>query len=114
MSRTRIRHVHPARHRHLVHAVGLGLVCSALCNSGGKVLQRGYRGFPVNASIRDGHALLQASGALLGHLLVALVDVGLDHDADDARLASANLIGHVLGDLGLVAVVLVGVAYTVY
>jgi hypothetical protein len=36
--------------------------------------------------------------------------VGLDHDTDDAGFAGADLVGHVGGDLGLVAVVLVGVA----
>jgi hypothetical protein len=36
--------------------------------------------------------------------------VGLDHDTDDAGFAGADLVGHVGGNLGLVAVVLVGVA----
>src|SRR5690606_32140955 len=50
-------------------------------------------------------------GALGGDLLVALVDVGLDHDADDGVFALAQLVGDDLGDLGLVVVVLLGVAY---
>ena len=48
--------------------------------------------------------------AFLGYLLVALVDIGLDHDGDDAGLALAQLVGNDLCDLGLVAVVFVGVA----
>ena len=93
-----------------MNAIGLALIRPALRHSSSKVLKHANRGVPVNASIGDGHALLQAAGALRRHLLVALIDVGLDHDTDDAGLAVADLVGNVLGDLGLVAVVFVGVA----
>lgn len=94
----------------LVHTVSLALVRSALCNSSSKVLQHTNRGLPVNTSIGNRDTLLQAAGALRRDLLVTLVDVGLDHDTDDASLAGADLVGHVLGDERLVAVVFVGVA----
>lgn len=90
--------------------VGLALVRPALSNSSSEVLKGGDGGVPVDAGIGDGDALLKAAGALRRDLLVALVDVGLDHDTDDAGLAVADLVGHIGGDLGLVAVVLVGVA----
>lgn len=101
----------PVHCTHLVHAVSLALVRSALRNSSSEVLESSDGGLPVDASIGDGHALLQAAGALRWDLLVALVDVGLDHDTDDAGLAVSDLVGHILCDLGLVAVVLVGVAW---
>ena len=94
----------------LVDTVGLALVRPALCNSGSEVLEHVDCGFPVNARIGDGDALLKAAGTLRWDLLVALVDVGLDHDTDNASLAVANLVRDFLCDLGLIAVVLVGVA----
>ena len=48
-------------------------------------------------------------GTLRGHLLVTLVDVGLDHDTDDGSLTLAKLVGDLLGDEGLVEVVLLRV-----
>ena len=77
----------------------------------GEVLERRDGGLPVDAGVRDADALLEAGGALGGDLLVALVDVGLDHDADDGGLSLAELVGDGGGHLGLVAVVLVGVAW---
>lgn len=90
--------------------VGFALVRSALCNSSSKVLEHAHSSVPVNARIGDGDALLEATWALCRNLLVALVDVGLDHDTNDAGLAVADLICDILSDLGLIAVVLVGVA----
>lgn len=78
---------------------------------GGQVLEHRDGRVPVDARVRDADALLEAGGPLGGHLLVALVDVGLDHDADDGLLAVAQLVGDDLGHFGLVAVVLVGVAW---
>ena len=43
--------------------------------------------FPANTRVRDADPLLQASRALGRHFLGAFVDIGLDHDADDAGLA---------------------------
>lgn len=76
----------------------------------GEVLERRDGRLPVDAGVGDADALLEAPGPLGGDLLVALVDVGLDHDADDGILALAELVGDGGGHLGLVAVVLVGVA----
>lgn len=95
-------------------AVGSSLpLLSPVADGGGQVLEHGDGGLPVDAGIGDGDALLEAAGALGRHLLVALVNVGLDHDADNARLALANLLGDRLGHQGLVAVVLVGVAWLI-
>jgi hypothetical protein len=94
---------------HLVRAV-CAPVRSPLCNGGSKVLKNSDGAFPVDAGVGNGNAL-QTTGPLGGHLLVALVDVGLDHDTDNARLSVADLVRDVLGNNRLVAVVLVGVAY---
>lgn len=95
---------------HLVCAV-CALVRSPLCNGGSKVLKNSDGAFPVDAGVGNGDALLQTTGPLGGHLLVPLVDVGLDHDTDDARLPVTDLVRDVLGNNRLVAVVLVGIAY---
>lgn len=76
----------------------------------GQILQCRDGGVPVDASVGDGDALLQARRALGGDLLVALVDVRLNHNADDRLLASAKLVANDLCDAWLVTVVLVGVA----
>lgn len=65
---------------------------------------------PVDASICDADALLQRRWTFRWYLLVALVNVRLDHDADDGILAFAELVADDLRDLGLVLVVLLGVA----
>lgn len=80
-------------------------------NGGGEILQHGDSVVPVNARISDADAALQAGGSLLGNLLVALVDVGLDHDTNNRFLALTELVTDDLGNLGLVVVVLLGVAY---
>ena len=94
-----------------MYTVGLGLVRPPLSDGRGQVLERVDGALPVDASIGDGDTLLQAARALRWDLLVALVDVGLNHDTDDAGLAVANLVGNVLCYEGLVAVVLVRVTY---
>lgn len=68
------------------HAVGLELR-PPLADGAGQVLEDGDGGVPVDASVGDGDALLQAAGALRWDLLVALVNVGLDHDTNDGVLA---------------------------
>lgn len=80
-------------------------------NGGSKVLEYTNGGVPVYAGIGDGDALFQPAGALRWDLLVAFVDVGLNHDANDARLAFAELVRDSLRYLGLVAVVFVRVSY---
>ena len=100
----------PSNLSHLVDTVGLALVRPALRDSSGEILEHTNSGVPINASIGDRDTLLEAAGTLRGDLLVALVDVGLDHDTNNAGLAIADLVCDVLGDLGLVAVVLIGVA----
>jgi hypothetical protein len=89
-----------------VDAVGGGLVLPTLGNGCSEVLEHSLGRLPVYAGVGDGDTLLQAAGSLWRYLLVALVDVGLDHDADDAGLATADLVGNVLGYLGLVSVIL--------
>lgn len=66
---------------------------------------------PVNASISDRDTLLEACWTLLWNLLITLVNVGLDHDTDNRALTSAELVTNDLGNLWLIAVVLVGVSY---
>lgn len=73
----------------------------------GKVLQCRDGGLPVDARVGDGNTLLQAGWTLGWDLLVALVDVGLDHHTDDGLLAGTELVANYLRDLWLVAVVLV-------
>jgi hypothetical protein len=96
-----------------ISTIALRLPFPPLRNSRRKVLKHSDGALPVNASIGDGDALFEAAGALGWDLLVALVDVGLDHDADDAGFAVADLICDVLGYEGLVAVVLRGVTCVV-
>ena len=95
--------------RVLLYRAGVDL--SPLADSRRELVQDGDGGFPVDAGICYANALLQARGTLGGHLLVSFVDVGLNHDADDGLLALSELVGDDFGDLGLVPVVLVRVAY---
>lgn len=64
---------------------------------------------PVNAGVGDANAPLQTRWALRRYLLVAFVDVGLDHYTNDGLLSLSELVGDDLGDLGLVSVILVRV-----
>lgn len=66
-----------------------------------------------DARVGDGHAVLEGGRALDGDLLVALVDVGLDHDAHDhvgVGLVGRQLRGNVVADLDLLDVLLRAVA----
>jgi len=65
---------------------------------------------PIDAGIRDANTALQPSWTFGWYLLIALVQVRLDHDADDALLALAELIANGLRNLGLVLMVLLRVA----
>jgi hypothetical protein len=94
-----------------VDTIALALVLRPpLGNSSGQILEHSDGAFPVNAGISDGNTLLESTGAFSGNLLIALVDIRLDHDSNDACLALAELVSNDLGDLGLVTVVFVGVA----
>lgn len=76
----------------------------------GQVLEDVNGGFPVDASVGDADTGLQGGGALSGDLLVTPANVGLDHDTNNGLLALAELFANRLGNLGLVKVVLLGVA----
>lgn len=91
--------------------VGLALVCPPLGDSSRKALKSVDGAVPVDTSVCDGDTLLQTARSLRWDLLVAFVDVGFDHDTNNAGLTVADLVGDVLGYEGLVAVVLVGVTY---
>jgi hypothetical protein len=67
---------------------------------------------PVDACISDADTLLQTSWAFRRDLLVTLVNIRLDHDTNDGGLASTKLLANDSSDLGLVAMILVGVAYS--
>lgn len=89
----------------------LGSVLSSLTDSSGEVLKGLNGSLPADAGISDRDTLLKTSGTLSGHLLVSLVDVGLDHHTGNGVFAGADLCGDVGGDLWLVLVVFVGVTY---
>jgi len=94
-----------------VNAIGRGtLLLSALSDSCGQIFENLDCGVPIDASVCDGDTLLEAGWTLRRDFLSALVDVGFNHDTDNGVLAVAKLICDDLGDLGLVAVVLQGVA----
>ena len=67
---------------------------------------------PINARIRDADAFLQHSETAGSGLLIALIDVGFDHNANDTVLTLAELVTDGLSDFWLVAVVLLGIACT--
>ena len=68
------------------------------------------RRLPVNASVSDANTLLQAGWALRRDFLVALVDVGFDHNTNDTSLAFPKLVADYSSDLRLVPVVFVRVS----
>ena len=94
-----------------VGAVGLGCQESTTsAHTVRQIVQHINGHLPVDAGIGDADTAEESGGALGGNLLVTLVDVGFDHDTDDTGLTLAELIGDLLGDQGLVEVVLLGVA----
>lgn len=93
-----------------MHTIASSLLRSPLRNRSSQILKHRNRSLPIYACIRDTDALFQRTGALGGDFLIALFNVGFDHDADDAGFAFADLVGDDFGDFGLVAVVFVGVA----
>ena len=93
-----------------VSTISLGLADSTTStNTISQVLEDINSHLPVNASISDTDTLKQVRGSLGRNLLVTLVDVGLDHNTNDTSFALAQLVGDLLGDAGLVQVVLLGV-----
>ena len=76
----------------------------------GKLLEDLDRHVPADTCVGDADALLESRWSFGGHLLVALTDVGLDHHTNNGSLPFPDLITNHLGDLGLIAMVLVGVA----
>jgi hypothetical protein len=65
-------------------------------------MQHVHGGLPIDARVRDGDAFLERSLAFLGHVLPPLVDVALDHNANDRILTAAYLLGDGFGDDRLV------------
>lgn len=68
-------------------------------------------GLKVNASVRDTNTLF-AAFQTLGRLLVALAEVRLHHDTHNGIFTLTELFLDGLEHLGLVAVVLLGVAFS--
>lgn len=65
----------------------IGLPLAALPDSAGELLERFDCGLPVDARICDTDAFLERAWTLSRDLLVAFVDVRLDHDTDNASLS---------------------------
>lgn len=96
---------------HTIQPIGLvGLKGSSGADGFSELLKDFDSGFPADAGVCDADAFLELGGSFGGDFLVAFVDVGFDHHADNGGFAFADLIPNDLGDFGLVAVVLVGVA----
>jgi hypothetical protein len=106
------------RHLVLFERADLGIFASARTATGSstvtdgssKVLEHGDGSVPVDAGIGDTDTLLQAGWAFSGDLLVAFVNVGLNHDTDNGLFTLAQLVTNDLGNLGLVVVILLRVA----
>lgn len=93
--------------------LGTAVYLSAGADSLREVLEDSHRILPVDARIGDTDTRFESGGALGGNFLVALIDVGLDHDTNDSIFTLAQLVGNNFGNLGLVVVVFLGVAYYV-
>ncbi len=101
----------PVRAGHPVQPIPLLRLESTSCPDGlGELFENFLGGVPTDTGIRDADTLLEAGWSLRGNLLVALVQIGLDHHPHDARLPVPNLIPDHLGHLRLIAVILVGIA----
>ena len=75
-----------------------------------QVLEHVDRGIPVDAGVGNGDTPLETRRSFGWDFLVALVKMRLDHDTDNTILACAKLVSDDLGDLGLISVILEGVA----
>lgn len=97
-----------------IHSIRSVLCRLSPCSDGiGELFQNFNCSFPVDAGVSDTDTLLQAGWTLWRDTLVALVDVGFDHDADDTRLAIPKLVADDLRDLGLIPVIFVRIAWAV-
>jgi len=67
-------------------------------------------GLPVDAGIGDADTILESRGTILGNVLPASIDVGLDHDTSDGTITSNQLLANRIDDLWLIVVVLKGVS----
>ncbi len=86
---------------------------STSCPDGlGELFENLHGGVPTDTGIRDADTLLEAGCSLRGNLLVALIQIGFDHHPHNACLPFSNLIPDDLGHLGLIAVILIGIACT--
>lgn len=92
---------------------GSAIYLSADANRLGEVLKDSHGILPVNAGIGDADTGLETGGSFGRNFLVALVDVGLDHDTNDGLFTFTELVANDLGNLGLVLVVFLRVAYCV-
>ena len=86
-------------------------MCSSSTHSFSQLLENLDRGIPIDTGVSDTDTFFQSLGAFCRDFLVAFIDVGLDHHADDGGLAFAELVADDLSDFGLVAVVFVGIAW---
>lgn len=82
---------------------------SSLLDGIGQLSQNALGVLPADTCVGDGDCVFEARFSFLGHLLVAFVDVRFDHDTHDGFFTGGNLGGELVGDLGLVLVVLLGV-----
>ena len=91
--------------------IGFGRLDSPASPDGLSQVLKGIDGvLPADTGVGDTDTLLETGRTLRGHLLVTLVDVGLDHDTDNGVLTLTHLLGQLLSDKRLVAMVLVGVS----
>lgn len=67
----------------------------------------------MNTSVCDADALLQSTWTFCWDLLIAFVDVGFDHDANNACLTGTDLFREGCSDLGLITVIFIRVAFDV-
>jgi hypothetical protein len=86
------------------------LQLSAVANGRSKLLQDSHGGFPIYAGVCDANPLLQTARSFRWHFLVSFVDVRFNHYAYDAVFSGSYLVCNCLGNLGLIAVVFIGVS----
>jgi hypothetical protein len=80
-------------------------ILSSLLHSIRQFSQHALSIIPPDTSVCDGNAVFKARFSFLGHLLVALAEVGFDHYAHDCFFSGGDLGGEFVGDFWLVHVV---------